>query len=108
MESIEKQMEIYVNGAHEFNYIETTSAEGVVHTLLYSNNQSWSSHIRETLAGRLIDDDNGYRIEGSAKLDKKGKIEYSNATILEILIRIANLEENYVYEMLPPSNKIRI
>ena len=36
-----EKLEIFVEGEHEYSYTKDTDGHDVIHTLYYSNNESW-------------------------------------------------------------------
>ena len=77
---------IIVDGKHEYDYF---LEDDNVHTLSYSNNESWN-HPNE-IAMQVIDDGNGLVI----KFREKGRIDYSEAEQLLILLKIINRDTKY-------------
>lgn len=94
--------EVYINNKHEYDYhkLQVTS-ETVVHTLYYSNDESWSEHIRSTVAMQLIDTGSGIEIIG---VNSKKEINYSEAEQLHILLRLSS--DHSVYQIAAPTPKL--
>jgi hypothetical protein len=78
---------ILVDKKHEYDY----ELNDNVHTLRYSDNGEWT-HPKE-VAMNIVDDGNGLVVQ----LDEEGRINYSEAEKLLILLRIIN--KKYKYEM---------
>lgn len=76
---------IIVDGRHEYDY----SLEENVHTLRYSDNGSWT--FPKEIAMQIVDDGNGLII----KFSEKGRIDYSEAEKLLILLKIINRDIKY-------------
>lgn len=76
---------IIVDGKHEYDY----SLEENVHTLRYSDNGSWT--FPKEIAMQIVDDGNGLII----KFSEKGRIDYSEAEKLLILLKIINRDIKY-------------
>ena len=76
---------IIVDGRHEYDY----SLEENVHTLRYSDNGSWT--YPKEVAMQVMDDGNGLVVQ----LDEEGRINYSEAEILLILLKIINRDIKY-------------
>jgi hypothetical protein len=76
---------IIVDGRHEYDY----SLEENVHTLRYSDNGSWT--FPKEIAMQIVDDGNGLII----KFSEKGRIDYSEAEKLLILLKIINRDTKY-------------
>jgi hypothetical protein len=77
---------IIVDGKHEYDYF---LEDDNVHTLSYSDNGSWN--YPNEIAMQLIDDGNGLVI----KFREKGRIDYSEAEQLLILLKIINRDIKY-------------
>jgi hypothetical protein len=95
----EQKTKIFINGAHEYDYVKDTQTKVTSHLLFYSDTEVWNSELRETLAASIEDDGNGYTLSGNARPDKKGRIDYHYAQQLEILLRLADDGVPNVYEM---------
>lgn len=95
----QEKTNIFINDVHEYDYVKDVSNGITNHMLFYSNNDVWSEHLHETLAASIIDNGDGYQLGGNAKPDKKGMIDYHYAQQLEILLRLADLEQTNKYEL---------
>ena len=78
---------ILVDKKHEYDY----ELNDNVHTLRYSDNGEWT--YPKDVAMNIVDDGNGLVVQ----LDEEGRINYSEAEKLLILLRIIN--KKYKYEM---------
>jgi hypothetical protein len=77
---------IIVDGKHEYDYF---LEDDNVHTLSYSDNGSWN--YPNEVAMQVMDDGNGLVI----KFREKGRIDYSEAEQLLILLKIINRDIKY-------------
>lgn len=77
---------IIVDGKHEYDYF---LEDDNVHTLRYSDNGSWT--YPKEVAMQVMDDGNGLVVQ----LDEEGRINYSEAEILLILLKIINRDIKY-------------
>jgi hypothetical protein len=77
---------IIVDGRHEYDYF---LEDDNVHTLSYSDNGSWT--YPNEVAMQVMDDGNGLVI----KFREKGRIDYSEAEQLLILLKIINRDIKY-------------
>ena len=78
---------ILVDKKHEYDY----ELNDNVHTLRYSDNGEWT--YPKEVAMNIVDDGNGLVVQ----LDEEGRINYSEAERLLILLKIIN--KKYKYEM---------
>ena len=78
---------ILVDKKHEYDY----EVNDNVHTLRYSDNGEWT--YPKDVAMQVVDDGNGLIVQ----LDDKGRINYSEAERLLILLKIIN--KKYKYEI---------
>ena len=78
---------ILVDKKHEYDY----EVKDNVHTLRYSDNGEWT--YPKDVAMSIVDDGNGLIVQ----LDEEGRINYSEAERLLILLKIIN--KKYKYEM---------
>ena len=101
----EEKTNILINNVHEYDYVKDVSNGITNHMLFYSNSETLSEHIQETLAGSIIDNGDGYQLSGNAKPDQKGMIDYHYAQQLEILLRLADLEQVNKYELSAQTRK---
>jgi hypothetical protein len=77
---------IIVDGRHEYDYF---LEDDNVHTLRYSDNGSWT--YPNEIAMQIVDDGNGLIVQ----LDEEGRIDYSEAEKLLILLKIINRDTKY-------------
>lgn len=82
--------EILWEGSHHYD-LEVLDD---TYTLYHSNDEYWQSTTRGTIALQLINTGNGFNIVG---LDKKGKLDYSEAVCLYILLAA---EKDYKVEII--------
>jgi hypothetical protein len=80
MSEIKKKV-IFVDGRYDHDFV----SDGVTHTLLYSNSEGWSAHVRGTIALELVDDGNGYKVNG---VDERKRLNYSEVVYLNILLQL--------------------
>jgi hypothetical protein len=95
----EQKNMIFINGMHEYDYEKTSNGLITTHSLYYANAEVWNSEIRGTLAATIKDDGDGYELTGNAKPSKKGEIDYHYAQQLELLLRLADLENTNKFEI---------
>jgi len=81
--------QIFVNDSYDYDY----ESEYNIHVLYRSNASHWSSHARGEVAMTINDDGNGLIV----KFNEKGRIDYSEAQELFILLKLIN--EPAVYEI---------
>ena len=94
MEKIRK--EILWEGVHHYD-LEILDDSYI---LYYSNEEYWSISARNTVALQLVNTGNGFDIIG---LGKKGKLDYSEATALYILLAV---EKNYKVEIIESKREL--
>lgn len=82
--------QIFIDNEYVYDYEQND----IIHTLLYSKSEYWTSDIRGEVALIIKDDGNGYSIQTPLK---KSDIDYAEAERLEILLRILN--QGPVYEI---------
>lgn len=80
MSEIKKRV-IFVDGRYDHDFV----SDGVTHTLLYSESEYWSAHVRGTVALELVDDGNGYKVNG---IDERRRLDYSEVVYLNILLQL--------------------
>lgn len=95
----EKRVNIFVNNVHDYDYVKERNDGTINHMLFYSKSDAWDGSMQETLAASIIDNGDGYQINGNARPSKKGEIDYHYAQQLEILLRLADLNIPNKYEM---------
>jgi hypothetical protein len=79
---------IFFDGEYQYDLL----VEDHKYTLYYNNSEYWQSDIRNTVAFKVINDGNGYR----GTFDKKGRIDYSEAFYLYLILA---LEKDYKVEI---------
>jgi hypothetical protein len=77
---------IIVDGKHEYDY---TLEDDNVHTLRYSDNINWT--YPKEIAMQIGDDGNGLIVQ----FNEEGRIDYSEAEKLLILLKIINRDIKY-------------
>lgn len=77
---------IIVDGKHEYDYF---LEDDNVHTLSYSDNGEWT--YPNEIAMQVIDDGNGLVVV----FNEEGRIDYSEAEKLIILLKIINRDTKY-------------
>lgn len=77
---------IIVDGQHDYDY---SLEDDNVHTLRYSACKEWT--YPKDVAMQIVDDGNGLVV----KLDDEGRINYSEAERLLILLKIINKDTKY-------------
>ena len=80
--------QIFVNDAHEYDY--ELLADNV-HALYYSNGSEWIENLRGTICMSIKNDGNGLQID----VEEKGRIDYSEAEQLFILLKFINKQSKY-------------
>lgn len=83
------KQQIFVDSEYDYDY----EVEDDRHTLYRSNGSHWNSHVRGEAAMTIKDDGNGLVF----KLNEEGRIDYSEAQELFILLKLIN--EPAVYEI---------
>ena len=83
------KQQIFVDNIYDYDYEE----QDRTHTLYYSNGDQWNGHIKGEVAMAINDDGNGLKV----KFNEKGRIDYSEAQELFILLKLIN--EPSVYEI---------
>lgn len=76
------KQQIFVDNIHDYNYEEVDGA----HSLYYSNGDQWNEHVKGDIAMTIEDDGNGLKV----KFNEKGRIDYSEAEKLCILLKLIN------------------
>jgi hypothetical protein len=69
------------DGSHEYNIVVEQKSKGEVISLYYSENESWSSHIRGKLALKMLDNGNGVRFSKNLK-----SLDYSQLNQFRLLM----------------------
>ena len=93
--------EIYINDRHEYDYHKLQATPDIaVHTLYFSDDDSWTEHIKKQVAMQLVDDGNGVEIIGACN---KKHISYLEAEQLHILLRLSS--SHSVYQITEPAVK---
>ena len=80
--------QIFIDREYQYDYEKV----GIIHTLSYPNIEYWSSHTRGEIILVIKDDGNKLSIQTPFK---KNDIDYAEAEILEILLRIINSGPTY-------------
>lgn len=82
------KQQIFINDVHEYDYEHLADN---LHALYYSNGSEWNDHIKGTIAMSIKDDGNGLKIY----FEENGRIDYSEAEQLFILLKLINKTEKY-------------
>jgi hypothetical protein len=91
--------EIYVDGAHEYDYAkDDTDVDLTIHTLYYSDSAEWSDRVKSKIALELVDNGNGVLIK-QWKLEEE--IDYLQLQQLYILLKLT--DDGSVYEISKPA-----
>jgi hypothetical protein len=80
--------QIFVNDVHDYDYELT---DNNVHILYYSNGSQWNNHIKSTICMSIKNDGNGFVV----KFNEKGRIDYSEAEQLFILLKLVSQPAKY-------------
>ena len=99
MITVDEPVNIFINDRHEYDYFKVTLGGETKHELAYSEGTMWTDHIRGSSAAAIVDNGDGYEILGNAKPSNKGIIDYHYAQQLEILLRLADLDQTNKFEM---------
>lgn len=86
---------IFVEGIHDYNYVEEVTDLGVVHLLFRSNGEHWTSHCRGEEILSITDTGNGFVFNHSKP---KKEMDYSYSLELSILLKKL-VFNNYVVEV---------
>lgn len=93
--------EIYINDRHEYDYHKLQATPEVeVHTLYFSDDNSWADHIKKQVAMQLVDNGDGIEIIGVCT---KKNLDYLEAEQLHILLRLSSTHS--VYQIAEPTPK---
>ena len=85
--------EIYINGRHEYDYHKLEATKNVtVHTLYFSDDDSWADNMKKQVAMQLVDNGDGIEIIGACT---KKNLDYLEAEQLHILLRLASVRSVY-------------
>jgi len=79
--------QIFVDDAHDYDYEEVDGT----HTLYYSNGEQWNNFVKGDIAMTIDDDGNGLIVE----FNENGRIDYSEAEKLFILLKLINQPTKY-------------
>ena len=93
--------EIYINDRHEYDYHKLQATPDIaVHTLYFSDDDSWADHLKKQVAMQLVDDGDGIEIIGACT---KKHLAYLQAEELHLLLRLSG--DKYVYQIAEPAPK---
>jgi hypothetical protein len=84
---------IFVDDVHDYDYSEKITENGVVHILLISNGEHWSSHVRETEVLSILDTGDGFVFNHGRP---KKEMDYHYAFYLSVLLKIISFNDNKV------------
>lgn len=82
------KQQIFVDDVHEYDYELLADS---LHALYYSNGSEWNNHVKGTICMSIKDDGNGLQID----VEEKGRINYSEAEQLFILLKLINQPAKY-------------
>ncbi len=99
MITVNDKVAIFINDRHEYDYFKAMLGNETKHELAYSEDIMWTTDLRGSSAAAIVDNGDGYEILGNAKPDKKGFIDYHDAQQLEILLRLADLDQTNKFEI---------
>jgi hypothetical protein len=99
MITVDEPVNIFINDRHEYDYFKIILGGETKHELAYSEDIMWTTDLRGSSAAAIVDNGDGYEILGNAKPDKKGFIDYHDAQQLEILLRLADLDQTNKFEI---------
>ena len=77
------KQQIFVDDVYEYDYELLADS---IHALYYSNGDQWNEHIKGNITMSIKDDGNGLVV----KFNEKGRIDYSEAERLFILLKLIN------------------
>lgn len=83
------KQQIFVDNVYDYDYEEQDGT----HTLYRSNGDHWNGHAKGEVAMAIEDDGNGLKV----KFNENGRIDYSEAEQLFILLKLIN--QPSVYEI---------
>lgn len=86
---------IFVEGIHDYDYVEEVTDLGVVHLLFRSNGEHWTSNCRGEEILSITDTGNGFVFNHSKP---KKEMDYSYSLELSILLKKL-VFNNYVVEV---------
>ena len=93
--------EIYINDRHEYDYHKLEATKNVtVHTLYFSDDDSWADNMKKQVAMQLVDNGDGVEIIGACT---KKHLDYLEAEQLHILLRLSST--HCVYQIAEPTPK---
>lgn len=76
--------QIFIDDIHEYDYEKLTQGNIIHHNLYFSKAEQWADFTKGKIAMSIIDDGNGLEV------GKSGKINYSEAEQLFILLKLIN------------------
>lgn len=99
---------VFDEDSHEYDLVVTKSTNKTKFELFYSDNPVWFEHVRKTLAFKLIDTGNYFKLS-----KKMRKLDYSVSTYLRILLAFetktsTNSAEKSQWRIINADNEIKI
>ena len=92
-----EQIELFLEGNHEYTYTKEEKDGKEIHTLHYSNNPIWEDKVRGQKACWLVDDGNGFDMNYTDYDLAKGYIDYAEMSQLKYLLEIVVKEPKAEY-----------
>lgn len=85
-----EELEILLEGSHEWSYKKRIEGDLEIHTLYYASNPVWDERLHGREAMVLIDDGDGYKIEVKREEGKYKEdfLDYSEMAALKYLMEI--------------------
>lgn len=93
--------EIFVDGRFDYTLSIEKVKNKTTYSLHYSNDSEWTNP--EGFIMSLTDDGNGFKL---SKLRKANKMDYDEALELSILLRAAQLSDNYKIEVVESKKEL--
>jgi len=81
--------QIFIDDIHEYDYEKLTQGNIIHHNLYFSKAEQWADFTKGKIAMVIKDDGNGLEV------GKSGKINYSQAEQLFILLKLINPIQKY-------------
>ena len=81
--------QIFVDGAHDYDYESTTTAEGVLHTLKRSHSEEWSEDVRGELLYSVLNTGDGFKFDQKIKKN----LDYHEAFTLSVILKKISFNE---------------
>lgn len=101
-----KIFNIHVDGDFDYEYEREDKDDVTTHSLYYSNDDGWHDEFKGQLIGKIIDDGNGYKVKGTMLPDKKGNMDYLDAIRLNMLLKLADMDNPILTEFTEVPQKV--